>query len=357
MKESRVEIPGRAYSVFVGDGILERAHELIEFPDAAEKCVVVSDAIVRALHGERARAGILPCGLDLIDLTVQPGEATKSAEQVAALWRALAASGVHRRDVLIALGGGVVGDLAGFAAATYHRGIAFVQAPTTLLAMVDASIGGKTAVNIPEGKNLVGAFHQPRAVIADTRALQTLPEREFTTGMAEAIKHGLIDAGPLLGWLQSTAALIAARDPDTLDVLVADAAAVKIRIVSEDETEQGRRAHLNYGHTLGHAIEALDGYSGRAHGEAVAIGMMFVAHLAPLLGFADRVADHRAALERFGMPVGGAGYAYEDAARAWAGDKKYEAGARFVVLSDLGEPMVVRDVPEDALRRAYEAVR
>jgi 3-dehydroquinate synthase len=223
--------------------------------------------------------------------------------------------------------------------------------------MVDASIGGKTAIDIPEGKNLVGAFHQPRAVIADTRALQTLSDRTFATGMAEVIKHGLIDAGPLRAWLLGNVEEIDARAPQTLETLVADAAAVKIRIVSQDEKEHGARAFLNYGHTLAHALETLGGYEGLTHGEAVALGMMFAAHLAVELGLADRVKEHRDALEAFDLPTGGARAPLDEVTAVMARDKKYQAGMRFVVLEDLGKPKIARDVPDDAIARAYEAVR
>ncbi|HVL32140.1 MAG TPA: 3-dehydroquinate synthase [Actinomycetota bacterium] len=357
LRRLHVTTTSAAYDVVVGPGVLERAHEYIRASARTEKIVFITDASVYALHGERAAIGLAPLGLDVLEFVVEPGERSKTPEQAATLWRALAQSGVHRGDVVVALGGGVVGDLAGFVAATYHRGMAFYQMPTTLLAQVDAAIGGKTAVDLPEGKNLVGAFHQPRAVLADTSALSTLSDREFSTGMAEVVKHALIDGGSLHEWVGDNRAAIVTRDPQTLTDLVAEAAAVKVRIVGEDETEQGVRAHLNYGHTLGHAIEALDGYDGRSHGEAVAIGMMFAARVAAAHGFSDRVDEHRVALESFDLPTHGAGHAYADIARAWSGDKKYEAGMRFVLLEDLGKPVVVRDIDEAVLRDAYEAVR
>src|SRR5437763_1305591 len=199
-----------------------------------------------------------------------PGAASKSAVPLESMWRWLAAVGMRRPDVVAALGGGVVGDAAGFAAATYHRGVPLVQMPTTLLGQIDSAIGGKTAIDLPEGKNLVGAFHQPRAVVCDTTTLQTLPDHEFATGMAEAIKHALIAPGTLADRLTAQSDVITARDPETLATLVVDAAAVKVRIVEEDQTEQAGRAFLNYGHTLAHAVEALAGYAGPTHGEAVA---------------------------------------------------------------------------------------
>lgn len=356
-RELRVEVPGRPYTVFVGPGLLARAAELIPALPRAEVAALITDASVDALHGAVARGGLAGLGVRVEQLTLEPGERTKSPATVERAWRWLVEVGAHRGDLVVALGGGVVGDVAGFAAATYHRGIAWVQMPTTLLGQVDAAIGGKTGVDLPEGKNLVGAFHQPLVVIADTATLATLPAREYATGLAEVIKHGLIGPAALRERLEAGAGAILDRDPETTTAMVAEAAAVKVAVVSEDETEAGARAHLNYGHTLGHALEALGGYERWSHGEAVAIGMVFAAHLARELGYADHVAEHAKLLSAYGLPTGGASFSYEDVAVAWRRDKKYDHGNRFVVLEDLGRPAVVGDVPEDALRRAYEAVR
>ncbi|MFA5889364.1 MAG: 3-dehydroquinate synthase [Actinomycetota bacterium] len=353
-----VHIPGSPYDLWIGPGLLERSAEFLgESVRGAEICALVSDAHVAGLHGERARRGLRDTGLRLEEFTVEPGEVSKSLGTAEVLWRWLAHTGAHRSDVVVALGGGVVGDLGGFVAATYHRGMPVVHMPTTLLGQVDSSIGGKTAIDLPEGKNLVGAFHQPRVVICDTDSLATLPEGAFATGLAEVVKHGFIGAPDLLQWLRSERDAILAREPETLELLVADAAAVKIGVVEEDETEQGTRAHLNYGHTLGHALEVLGGYTRWTHGQAVAVGMMFAAHLAAELGLGDRVAAHRDALESFGLPVGAAGEEFDRVAEAWRRDKKFDSGTRFVVLEDVGSPVVVRDVPERALRASYEAVR
>jgi len=353
-----VDLGARSYPVFVGTGLLGRCGDFVpESSGAAEIIAMVSDASVAGLHGERARAGLARTNLRVETFTLEPGEGSKSAATLESLWRWLAEIGMHRSDVVVGLGGGVVGDVAGFAAATYNRGVPIVQMPTTLLGMIDSAIGGKTAIDLPEGKNLVGAFHQPRAVVSDVTTLETLPDEVFRTGLAEVIKHGLISPTDLVERLGSISDQIMKRDTDELTRLVVDAAAVKVRVVEEDETEQGSRAFLNYGHTLAHAIEAVGGYRGRPHGEAVAIGMMFAAHLAPKLGFADCIADHRGLLDLYGLPTTGAGSTYEEISTAWSRDKKYQAGMRFVVLEDLGRPTIVRDVPEDALRAAYEAVR
>lgn len=357
VRQLEVNVPGGPYSVWIGDGILDAPSVYVPVPPSAQMCALVCDASVLGLHGARVRDGLSGLGLRIEEFAVPPGEATKNVATAESLWRWLAGVGAHRRDLVVALGGGVVGDLAGFVAATFHRGLAIVQMPTTLLAMVDAAIGGKTAVDLPEGKNLVGAFHHPRAVLADVSTLSTLPDPHLRTGVAEVIKHGLIAEGDLLGRVLGSSDLILGRDPDALVALVAEAAVVKIGVVERDDTELGERAHLNYGHTLGHALEALGNYGRWTHGEAVAIGMMFAAHLAAELGYADRVALHRRALEMYGLPTDGTGFGFDEVAALWARDKKYEKGMRFVVLEDLGRPAVVADVPEAALRKAYEAVR
>jgi 3-dehydroquinate synthase len=239
----------------------------------------------------------------------------------------------------------------------YHRGVAVAHVPTTLLGQVDASIGGKSGVNLPEGKNLVGAFHQPVAVLADVGTLQTLPEAELRSGLAEVAKHGFI-ADPGLGdEMIAERDGIFARDPAVLTDMVSRAAKVKVDIVERDETEAGERAHLNYGHTLGHALEALGGYKRWRHGEAVSIGMTFAAALAAELGMPNFIGEHRRVLEALGLPTRGAGdIPLKAAVEVMRGDKKYDAGIRFVLLQAPGRPRVVSDVPADAIERAYEEI-
>lgn len=355
--EIKVDVPGRPYSVWVGAGILERAAEFLPIPEAAEMAFLVADELAARYHGERAAAGLAPAGLRLEREILPGGEAAKTLGCAEGVLRRLARAGAHRDDLVAALGGGATGDLAGFVAAAYHRGVPFAQLPTTLLAMVDASIGGKTAVNLPEGKNLVGAFHQPVGVVADVTTLATLAAEEFTSGLAEVAKHGLISDPEILGMLARDRAAIAAREPDTLTHLVVRAAAVKARVVAEDETERSTRAHLNYGHTLGHALEALGGYARWRHGEAVAIGMVFAAHLSRLLGNPDFVSEHLASIEASGLPVRGADAPIDLVLEAMRRDKKYRGGLRFVVLEQIGRPVLASGVPEELIRRAYEEVR
>jgi 3-dehydroquinate synthase len=336
---------------------MERASELIPIPGRAEVIAVVTDPDVQALHGERLRAGLDGAAPREAPFTIDGGEEAKTIDTVEALTRGFVAAGLHRGDLVLGVGGGVVTDVAGFAAAVYHRGIAVAHVPTTLLAQVDAAIGGKTGVNLPEGKNLVGAFHQPVAVLADVTALATLPEPELRSGLAEVAKHAFLADPELLDVLVAERDGILGRDPAVLTDIVARAAAVKCRVVERDETERGERAHLNYGHTLGHALEALGGYRRWRHGEAVAIGMTFASALAAELGMPNWMGEHRRVLEALGLPTRGAGdVPLQAVLEVMRGDKKYDAGQRFVVLEGPGKPTIVHDVPRKAIAAAYEWV-
>jgi len=352
--EIKIAAPATRYSVWVGPGLLEQAAELIPLPDRAEVAAMVTDAFAHALHGERVAAGFAAAPLRLETFTLEPGETSKELASIESLARSFAGAGLHRGDLVVSLGGGVVTDVAGFAAAVYHRGVAVAHLPTTLLAQVDAAIGGKTGVNLPEGKNLVGAFHQPVAVLADVTALATLPEEELQSGLAEVAKHAFLADPPLADVLVAERDAIFARDAGTLTRIVSRAAEVKARIVERDETEAGERGTLNYGHTLGHALETIGGYDRWRHGEAVAIGMTFAAALAAELGLPNWIAEHRRVLEALGLPTRGAGDVPLDTVlEVMRGDKKYEAGIRFVVLEAPGRARIVSDVPRDAIERAY----
>ena len=295
-----VELAG--YRVHVGPGLLERLGPLIDAAAPAHRYVVVSDDTVAPLLADRVVAALAPRRVDV--LTIPPGEQEKSRHRWAELTDQLLALGCGRDTVVVALGGGVVGDLAGFTAATFLRGIPVVQLPTTLLAMVDASVGGKTAVDVPAGKNLVGAFHAPALVLADTTTLATLPLEQRRAGMAEVLKHGIIaDAAYLERTEHALPALLDLRDPDATADVVIRSVRIKAGVVAADEREQGRRKILNFGHTLGHAVEQVSGYT-LLHGEAVAIGMVLESRLAERIGVAaagtaDRV---RRAVRSAGLP-------------------------------------------------------
>ncbi|MGH2689773.1 MAG: 3-dehydroquinate synthase family protein, partial [Actinomycetota bacterium] len=277
MRTVRVELGTRSYAIHVGDGLLGKLAELVPDLPHARRAVVIADANVRPLWVDPVVASLR--SLDVHVLEVPAGERSKSIEVAGDVLEQFGRWGIRRHDLVLALGGGMVGDLAGFVASVYQRGTAVVQLPTSLLAMVDASIGGKTGVNLSSGKNMVGTFWQPAAVVADTRTLTTLPAREYRSGLAEAAKYGFsLDPG-ILDLLEAGREAVAARDPGLLEDLVARSASIKAGIVAEDELDLlDRRAILNYGHTFGHALELDGGYETWLHGEAVSVGLVFAAH-------------------------------------------------------------------------------
>ena len=351
-----VGVGDRPYDVVVGAGVLTDAAEHLPVFDGAEKAFVVADPTVAGRYLRPLADALAERGLSSIHLTVPEGEEAKSIPTMIALERQLAMQEAHRRDVVLALGGGAVGDLAGFVAATYMRGIRFVPVPTTLTAQVDASVGGKTGVNLPEGKNLVGAFHQPIGVLADVRTLATLPEREFRSGLAEVAKVGLALDLDVLRVLEERSAEVLNRDPATMEEVVARCVRVKAAIVARDERDAGARLVLNYGHTLGHALERLDAFAGRSHGEAVAVGMVFAARLAEAQEIAEPglAGRHARLLSSLGLEPEGRLPDVDHVLEAMRMDKKYAGGMRFVLLQGLGRPRVVEGVPEDTIRRTLK---
>ena len=346
-----VELGARRYPIRIGDGLLDDAsqwHSLLP----GRQVLVVSNDIVAPLYLDCVLAGLRDATLST--LILPDGEAYKTLDCAARIFAALAAMQASRDACIIALGGGVIGDLAGFAAACWMRGIACVQMPTTLLAMVDSSVGGKTGVNVPQGKNLVGAFHQPRAVIADTDTLATLPERELRAGFAEVIKYGALGDAGFFAWLETHADALLAREPATLAQAIATCCRHKAAIVARDETEQGERALLNFGHTFGHALETVCGYGTLLHGEAVAIGMVLAARLSARLEMAAAIDTERliALLVRFGLPT--AIPASADTAallKAMYLDKKNLSGRlRLILWRGIGCAQIVNDVGVATIR-------
>ena len=296
----------RPYAIHIGPGLLDDGQALCA-PVRGDQALVISDDTVAPLYADRLETALRRArpGLSVSRFVLPAGEASKTLEGFAAAIDALAAMGARRDACVYALGGGVVGDLAGFAAACWMRGIDCVQLPTTLLAMVDSSVGGKTAVDLPQGKNLVGAFHPPRAVFADTTALRTLPARELRAGLAEVAKYGAIADAQFLDWLEANADALLAGDDPTLAEAIARSCAHKAAIVERDPFEHGERALLNFGHTFGHAIETAQGYGGLNHGEAVSVGMVLAARLSQRLGLAPAADGERlrALLAQLGLPV------------------------------------------------------
>jgi 3-dehydroquinate synthase len=355
-----VDLGSRSYDIHVGEGVLAKAGGLVPEIPGCERVAIVSDANVDRAWGDTAAEAFAPLGStgSVERLVVDAGETSKSIERVGGLLEELASRKVRRSDLLVALGGGMVGDLAGFAASIYQRGMALVQAPTSLLAQVDAAVGGKTAVNLAAGKNLAGTFYQPRAVIADTATLRTLPEREYLSGLAEVAKYGLSLDPSLLERVEANAAALRLRDPEALEDVVARSVAIKASIVAADERDlDDRRIMLNYGHTLAHALEALGGYEQWLHGEAVSVGLVFASALARELGHlsaadADR---HRNVLQALGLPVTAR---FDPAAieSAWTMDKKYRGGVRWVLLKGIGDPFVTPNVHSRELSRAMRSV-
>ena len=279
MERVTVPIAGRSYDITIGAGLLAHAAEHLPDLGSASRAFVVVDQAIAADVLPQLEAGLAPRNLHVVSLAVPSGEAAKSMQVYGTLLHQLASQEAHRDDVVVALGGGTVGDLAGFVASTYMRGMRFVQVPTTLIGQVDAAIGGKTAVNLPEGKNLVGTFYQPVAVLCDVAALASLPDRDFRSGLGEVAKYALTLDVELLDILESDPSPILAREHTALEPLVTRCARLKAATVAADERDTGVRLFLNYGHTLGHALERLESFAGRTHGEAIAIGMVFAARL------------------------------------------------------------------------------
>ena len=345
-----VALGERRYPVWIGRGLLGDAARWRAYL-RGRHALVISNTTVAPLYLERVAQGLE--GLHWSSFLLEDGEAHKSFANVGRALEALATLGATRDACVIALGGGVVGDLAGFAAACWMRGIDFIQMPTTLLAMVDSSVGGKTGVNLPAGKNLAGAFHQPRAVVADIDTLATLPAREYRAGLAEVIKGAAIGDAPFFAWLEAHADALAARDTAPLVEAIARKVRYKAGVVARDETEQGERALLNFGHTFGHALETAGGYTTLLHGEAVAIGMLLAARLSERLGMsaaADTTRLQRL-LERLGLPTAmPAGSDPERLLALMRLDKKNTAGTlRLILWRGIGQAEIVSDVEAPAV--------
>lgn len=354
VRELGVDLGARSYPIHIGPGVLA---EPTLFSSAVRRgrALVVTNETVAPLWLESLCATLATAGIRHESLVLPDGESHKTLATLASILDALIDGRHDRGTTLIALGGGVVGDLTGFAAACYQRGVDFVQVPTTLLAQVDSSVGGKTAVNHPRGKNMIGAFHQPVAVVIDTRLLATLPPREFAAGLAEVVKYGVIWSEPFLAWLEANAGALCDRDEDALVEAIHRSCQIKAEVVASDERESGLRAILNYGHTFGHAIEALTGYSEWLHGEAVAAGMVMAAAFAARTERLDPVdVDRiRALLLRFELPVWAPRALCETPDRMLDSmrlDKKVQDGAiRLVLPVAIGRVEVTSDYPADAL--------
>src|SRR5437867_2403591 len=350
-----VSLTARSYRILLGPGALAAVGPELAGLRVGRRVAVVSDPAIMGLHGRTVVGSLRSAGFDVIEIILPEGERAKTLDVARQGWDRLLEAGCDRTSTVVALGGGAVGDLAGFVAATYMRGINFVQVPTTLLAQVDASIGGKTAIDHPRAKNLIGAFHQPRLVLADTGALQTLPEREYRSGLAEVIKHGIVLDAAYFDEVERSAAALAKREPETLERIVAGSCRLKASVIERDEQEAELRHVLNYGHTIGHAIESVTVYARFAHGEAVSLGMVAEAGVAERLGLAATETRARQVhlLETMGLPVREVGEAPERVIEAMARDKKGKEGrVPFVLAPEIGRFRIVFDVPKPVILEA-----
>ncbi|HUP96524.1 MAG TPA: 3-dehydroquinate synthase [Usitatibacter sp.] len=353
----RVELGERSYPIHIGPGLL--GDPSLYAPHVARRrAAVVTNETVGPLYAARVEQALEAAGArGTLSVVLPDGEEYKDWQHLDAVFAALLEANAGRDSVIVAVGGGVVGDMAGFAAACYQRGIPHVQVPTTLLAQVDSSVGGKTAINHPLGKNMVGAFHQPAAVIADTTALVTLPAREYAAGLAEVVKHGAILDSRFLRWIEANTAPLLAREAAALTHAIRRSCEIKAEIVARDEREHGARALLNFGHTFAHAIESAAGYGKWLHGEAVAAGMVLASRLSARLGkIPDEQAERLAQLlARLGLPVEPPAFPLDTWLEYMGRDKKNEGGRiTLILLEDLGRAAVMKDAPAAALRELLE---
>ncbi len=357
MKRLRIDLDDRSYNILIGRGLLTRLAEFI--PEHPRRAVIVTNPEIKRLYGEPVGQSLDSVGIDFTCVEIPEGEAHKTLEDANRIYDHLLQGRYDRKTLLIALGGGVIGDLTGFVAATYQRGVPYVQVPTTLLSQVDSSVGGKTAVNHPAGKNMIGAFYQPQAVVADLDTLTTLPSDEFRCGLAEVVKYGVIEDADLFTYLEDHVESILKLDPDCLIHIIQTSCAIKAHVVEQDERESNYRMVLNFGHTLGHAVEALTHYKQFKHGEAVAIGMVFSAQLSHHLGHCDGQTVERIErlLSRFGLPTQWPPFDPTDYIASMHHDKKAQGDRiRFILVQQVGRIKIADSVEESALRKALEGL-
>lgn len=360
MARVTIDLPNHHYDVVIEPGLLERAGERIRSLVPHRRCALLADANVLSLHGEGVRASLESAGYATLVASIPTGEEQKTLATVATLYDVLLENRQERKSPLVALGGGVSGDIVGYVAATYLRGVPFVQCPTTLLAMVDASVGGKTGVNVPQGKNLIGAFHQPALVLIDPIMLRSLPERELRCGLAECIKHAVVRDAALFDFIGDNLEAILGVEVDVIVELVRRNVEIKAAVVMEDEREAGVRAHLNFGHTFAHAIEATSGFGKVLHGEAVGLGMLAASRTAAELGLCDaRLYDRLfAMLEAAGLPVKTGLAGDDELLGAMRLDKKVaDDRIRFILPESMGRVVIRNDVPPSCVRAGWDAIR
>ncbi len=357
MQTLTVGLQERSYAIHIGAGLLDRS-ELLAAHLPKKRAAIVTNTTVAPLYLERLQQTLQQIGVDSVSVILPDGEVYKTGETLNLIYDALLTHRCERSTPLIALGGGVIGDMTGYAAATYLRGVPFIQIPTTLLSQVDSSVGGKTGINHPLGKNMIGAFYQPQLVLADIDTLNTLPDKELSAGLAEVIKYGLIRDLPFLAWLEQNMDKLLARDTEALQYAVMRSCQNKAEVVGADERESGERALLNLGHTFGHAIESGMGYGVWLHGEAVAAGTMMAADLSRRMGWISStdVTRIRTLFERARLPVVAPDLGVETYLDYMGHDKKVEGGKlRFVLLRKVGQAVIEGDVPAELLQQTIAA--
>lgn len=355
MEVLTVELADRSYPIYIGKGLLDQRELIVPHLKSRQVCIVTNETVA-PLYLEKLTS--ILSDYQVQSVVLPDGEKFKTLETVSVIYDSLLAQNFSRSSTLIALGGGVIGDMTGFAAATYQRGVNFIQIPTTLLAQVDSSVGGKTGVNRPLGKNMVGAFYQPKCVLADIATLDTLATRELKAGMAEVIKYGLINNADFYRWIKQNLPLLLARDAAALKHAILVSCAEKARIVASDEREEGIRAILNLGHTFGHAIETATGYSEWLHGEAVATGMVMAADLSWRIGLLnkDDAANIKTLIGSAGLPVVPPAIDVPTFLKLMSKDKKAEQGQiKFILLEAIGKARISADIKADALNRTLLA--
>ncbi|MHB8173740.1 MAG: 3-dehydroquinate synthase [Nitrospirota bacterium] len=353
MEIVKVNLGPRSYDIFIGRALLPSLGERTKSAGLNGRAGILTNDTVGPIYAKRIIDSVRGAGYEVSVFSLPDGEKYKTVESMTSIYDWLLAEGFDRKSFLVALGGGVIGDIAGFAAATFMRGIDFVQVPTTLLAQVDSSVGGKTGVNRPLGKNMIGAFHQPRLVLSDVDTLKTLPAEEFISGLAEVVKYGVIRDEEFFAWLEDNAEAVLEMRPKALAHLIGRSCEIKAEVVGADEREGGLRAILNFGHTVGHAVESLTDYTGYRHGEAVSIGMAAAARLANLQGLCGPEVAERLIklLTRFGLPVEFPGNLSPDSVLQSIGhDKKAEGGkVKFVMPTKIGDVAITKEWEEKAL--------
>lgn len=353
MKKVKVDLGDRSYDIVIQKGLLQHSEEALSKIKLGSKGVLITNGTVGSLYAKSAKAGLEKVGAHVEVLTVREGEEFKTLRTAEDLFAQMAEAGLDRSSFVVSLGGGVIGDLAGFVAATYMRGIDFVQIPTTLLAQVDSSVGGKVGVNLLNAKNMVGAFYQPKMVLIDPKVLASLPDREMRAGAAEVIKYGIIWDEDLFDYIEKNLPKIMSRDAEVLTAIIAKSCQIKGEVVQKDERENGLRAILNYGHTIGHAIESACRYKRYVHGEAIAIGMVCAATMGQRMSLCsqDCLERQENLLKEAGLPVGAKWAQPQEVYKRLFGDKKARAGVlRFILPRKIGEVIISDKVPENILK-------